>query len=84
LENSISVFPNPAINELNIPYSNPLSLALQIEICDLFGNRVLKITIPVEQISEVIKLNINGLSPGLYFGQLINSSLITHFQFVKK
>ena len=84
LENSISVFPNPAINELNIPYSNPLSLALQIEICDLFGNRILKITIPVEQISEVIKLNINGLSPGLYFGQLINSSLITHFQFVKK
>lgn len=83
-ESSISVFPNPAINELNIPYSNTLSSTLQIEICDLFGNRVLKTTIPGKQIPEVIKLNINGLSPGLYFGKIINKDLITHFRFVKK
>ncbi len=83
-ENSISVFPNPAINELNIPYSNRLSLALEIEIYDLRGNLISKSSIPSEKVSSILKLNIEGFSSGLYFGQIVNSSRTTHFRFVKK
>ncbi len=82
--NSISVFPNPALSKINIPYSNPLSSSLQIEVYDLLGNRVLKSDISIEKVSSILKLNIQGLSTGLYFGQIINSSRITHFRFVKK
>lgn len=83
-ENSIMVFPNPASNEINIPYTNPLLLSLQIEVYDLFGNSVLKCDIPSGKASSIFKLDITGLSPGLYFGQIINSNLTAHFRFVKR
>ena len=78
------VYPNPAINEINIPILNPLLHSSQIEIFDLFGNRVLMSDIRAEKTSTSLKLNIDGLSSGLYFGQIINSKFSTHFRFVKE
>ena len=77
------VFPNPASAEINIPYSNPNLLSSQLEIYDIFGNRVLSYIIPIEKTSFTIKLDIVNLAPGLYFGQIINSNQISHFRFVK-
>jgi len=77
------VFPNPASAEINIPYSNPNLLSSQLEIYDIFGNRVLSYIIPIEKTSFTIKLDIVNLAPGLYFGQIINSNQTSHFRFVK-
>ena len=79
-----TVYPNPASTEINIPYLNPYLLVSQLEVYDLFGNRVLSYNIPVEKVSSTIKLNINDLTSGLYFGRIINSSQTTHFRFVKR
>lgn len=83
MENSTAVFPNPAYNEINIPCPEPLSL--QMEIYDLFGNRVLKQSVLPGKAPSIFKLDISPLPPGLYFGQIVNSNQITvHFRFVKK
>lgn len=79
-----TVFPNPASTEINILFSNPLLLRSQLEIFDLRGNRVLSYNILIENTSSTIKLDIIGLSSGLYFGQIVNSSQIIHFRFVKR
>jgi hypothetical protein len=79
-----SVFPNPASSKINIPYLNPLLLSSQIVVYDIFGNRVLSNKIATEKTSSSININIIKLTSGLYFGQIINSSQIIHFRFVKK
>ena len=79
----ITVFPNPASTEINIPYSNPLLLSSQLEIFDLFGNHVISYNIPITKTSSTIKLDIINLVPGLFFGRIINSNQIIHFRFVK-
>ena len=83
-ENHISVYPNPAYNVINIPYSNPLFLSSQIEIYDLCGNCVMKYIIPAENISSMFKLDIANLSSGLYFGQIVNTNRTFRFRFIKK
>ena len=80
---STIVYPNPASAEINIPYSNPLLLSSQIEVYDLFGNRVLSSDIPIDKTSSTIKLDISKLTSGLYFGQIINSIQTIHFRFIK-
>jgi len=85
LENNIVVFPNPATHEINIPYSNPDLISLQIEVYDLYGNRVLKSNISSkENLTASIKIDIAELPEGLYIGQISSSNNTTHFRFVKR
>ena len=79
---STTVFPNPATNEINIPYSNPLFLSLRIDIYDIYGNMALVRDIPSGNISSVYNIDISGLSPGLYFGKVNNSNQTVHFRFL--
>jgi len=83
-ENNINIFPNPATTEINIPFENPLLLSSQIEVYDLFGNRVLRPVIPSKQDNSIYKLDINELSSGLYFGKIVNFNKTIHFRFIKK
>lgn len=79
-----SIFPNPATTEINIPFVNPLLLTSQIEVHNLFGNRVINYVIPSKQGEYVHKLDISSLSSGLYLGRIVNSNKTIHFRFVKK
>ena len=85
LENPLSVFPNPANNELNISYLNPLFLSANLVIYDLFGNQLLISEIPSESInSSNFKIDISELPSGLYFGQITSSSNSLQFRFIKR
>lgn len=83
-KNNTLVYPNPASKELNIQYHTTLNQTLKIEICDLAGNLVLKSEISSKEVNSNLKLDVEGLSSGLYFGQIINSNQISHFRFVKE
>ncbi len=80
----LNVFPNPASHEIHILYSNPVWSTSRLEVFDLFGNLVLSFDIQTNNDSYINKIDINGLSSGLYFGQIINLNETTHFRFVKK
>lgn len=81
-EFNLNVFPNPASHEIHILYSNPFQSTSRLEVFDLFGNLVLEYDIQTN--NSLSKIDINALSSGLYFGQIINLNKTAHFRFVKR
>ena len=77
-ENIIDVYPNPAINEINIPYSSQESTS-EIYISNVFGHIVLK-QIVSDQDGAVI--NIQHLASGIYFGRVIMPNITLRFSFI--
>jgi len=63
---SISVFPNPASEWLNINCGIPVN---QLSVSDLSGRNVLQ-TRPG---GDAMQVDISGLAPGMYFLQLVTS-----------
>ncbi len=83
-EKEIAIFPNPATNEINIPYSEEFSYQSKIIVYDHFGQLILETNLPDNNTTGLIKLDIKSFKPGLYFGQIVNASKIAHFRFVKQ
>jgi len=78
--NSILVFPNPAINELNIDLRGINNDDMQLHVFDLIGN-----TIKIDNMSKTTlnKIDISNLSSGIYFGNILsNNQKIGSFKFI--
>jgi len=82
-ENNILVYPNPANAELNIPTVSLNSTPISIQIYNVFGDRVFIAKSNFDVNSTNIKLNIETLMPGLYFGRVVYPNGISNFHFVK-
>lgn len=82
INSNIEVFPNPAADALQIPLTFPLEVDAQIEVYDVFGNRVLQNSIPHNH--DIYTLNTNSLSSGLYLGRIVILNQTMNFRFVKK
>ncbi|NQU34619.1 MAG: right-handed parallel beta-helix repeat-containing protein [Bacteroidetes bacterium] len=77
-ESIIDVYPNPAIDEINIPYYSHESTS-EIYISNVFGHIVLK-QIVSDQDGAVI--NIQHLVSGIYFGRVIMPNITLRFSFI--
>ncbi len=77
--NSITIFPNPIINNLEISYKIPLSELYQLSIFDLHGRELFKKDI---KSSEII-IDLTFLKSGLYNLRIKNNYSIFNQKFVK-
>jgi len=62
---SISVFPNPAINEMTLDFNSPTALK-QIILFDLNGKVVDVFNMETEEHGEFYSLSLDHLEPGVY------------------
>ena len=65
-ELSISVYPNPVAGELHINLPQPYSIAVELTVIDVKGEKVLRAFYQSESSSTVISLDVAGLQQGLY------------------
>ena len=79
-EDMVSVYPNPAVNTININYSNFENST--ITIFDMLGQ---KHNDEISLLKENTELNIENLSQGLYFFQIRNKNrTLKAIRFVKE
>lgn len=73
----ISVYPNPAINELNVSWENEQTGKATAIITDITGRAVYKSAIEMTTASGIAQLDIQGIVSGIYF-IMIKSDSITY------
>jgi hypothetical protein len=79
---ALAIYPNPAVNELNIviPKNNELTL----EIFSASGQSVMKRQIPNNEIMNQHNIDISKLAQGLYSGVLGDGKTVQNFKFIKQ
>ena len=79
--NAISVYPNPALDEINISFfSNEIS---SIKIRDITGNVIITEQIKLLSGFSVKKVDIKNLSKGIYFLELTTKNNTIYKKFIK-
>jgi len=77
----VSLFPNPASDILNIKFESPLDGKLDITILDSHG-RLVKIDV-IEATMAEKQINLQDLSPGVYYLRLTKGRLVNVYKVVK-
>jgi len=77
----LSLFPNPASDVLNIKFESPLDSKLDITILDSQG-RLVRIDV-IEAALEEKQINLQDLSPGVYYLRLAKGRLVNVYKVVK-
>ena len=82
----LSVFPNPAIEYLNIDFITGINNFKQLNIFDVFGRHILTINENNLQTSnERLIINVEKLNSGIHFGKIISDQANNlSFTFIKK
>jgi hypothetical protein len=81
--NSISVYPNPANQVLNVKFNNIKAGMADIQIMDITGRMITETQREVSS-GNIISLNIEGLSTGIYFVKVIANNSSQVIKFVKE
>ncbi|MBA3664112.1 MAG: T9SS type A sorting domain-containing protein [Bacteroidetes bacterium] len=68
--NLITIYPNPASNEITIAFENKLSGLNEMEIMDVLGKTIYSGAAQFEN-----KINLTGLTPGIYFVSIKNNGI---------
>ncbi len=82
--NNVIVAPNPASTVINIPITEAFLSPVKIEVFNIVGYIIKIDNTPYILHDNNIKLDINNLKQGMYFGNVIYSNGISHFSFIKK
>lgn len=78
---TVTVYPNPTSELLNIKFEAPVDKLIQVQIMDGQGRIVINDRIEVSVIQKTI--NLEDLSPGVYFMRLVKGTLINVYKIVK-
>ncbi|MGB4292449.1 MAG: T9SS type A sorting domain-containing protein [Bacteroidales bacterium] len=78
---TVTVYPNPTSELLNIKFEAPVDKLIQVQIMDGQGRIVINDRIEVSVIQKMI--NLEDLSPGVYFMRLVKGTLINVYKIVK-
>ncbi len=70
LRETISFFPNPVSDRLNIHYSGKENIILSVSIFDLAGQMIKRVELNFAQ-DETQSISFSGLSAGLYTGEVL-------------
>lgn len=87
IDNSIKVFPNPTMNELNInfgelTYSDMLGIK-NICIMNVLGSEVAKFELSLNSNNRISSFDISNFESGVYFVQIIIGNEVKRIKFVK-
>jgi len=83
--NSVKLWPNPVSNTLNLTFENKINHVTQITINDVFGKEVVKLSNPfIDGQSTITIGNINTLSKGIYFVNIVSDSNFQVLKFLKE
>lgn len=80
----LSLYPNPAENELNLHFSMNNAQKVGVEIVDVFGKIIQAATINAAVGSNLVVLSSEALAPGTYFISVRHNGLNSVMKFVKK
>lgn len=81
--NQMSIFPNPANNELNIQIASEFLINANLSITDLTGKKLLNENISVSEMLN-FKLDVSNYSKGMYFVILKNETGTMILKFIKQ
>jgi hypothetical protein len=79
---ALAIFPNPAVNELNLVI--PKSEELAVEVYSPTGQLAIKKTVSNNELMNKHTIDISKLAAGLYSGVLSNGKSVQNFKFVKQ
>ncbi len=79
--NRATIYPNPAVETLNIQTTEPLTEDTKLTVFDVAGKKVLA---TYAKAAELNQLNVSTLNSGVYILQLSSSSLNQSHKFIKK
>jgi hypothetical protein len=79
---SVSVYPNPAVDVLNIQLQNDLTENAMLNITDLAGRTVISQNISAAQGKNKVSIDISSLESGNYIARLISGSNLQNVSFV--
>jgi PKD repeat protein len=80
----LSLYPNPVANELNIKFTTEMNQDVNINIYDISGKSAQKQLIKAIEGSNLVLLNVEDLSKGLYFVNISSGESNETLQFVVK
>ena len=84
LNNSISIYPNPVNDILNIEFVDLKSTEYKLEIYDATGKRIISKNIISQSGENLIKIDVSNLSKAVYYFSLKSNNLTAkNYKFVK-
>lgn len=82
--NTISVYPNPILNDLNIDFYTAKSENLSIKLVDMSGRVLKEINTNINSGTNHLEMNVNDVATGVYAIQFIENGVITNQLKIKK
>lgn len=76
----LNIYPNPAINEVNIPFTQGFEAPAIIQIIDLNGTTVIELS---REAYEDVRVNVGSLTDGIYLIKVIGDDYVSTGRFVK-
>ena len=71
-EKSVSVFPNPAKDELNISVQSPEKMVISFKVLNLLGEEIINNSFNFDQGTNIRKIDVSNLENGVYVVQVKN------------
>ncbi len=81
---NVKLFPNPAVDVLNIGFTSSAETTYHLYIRDFSGKLIISEKFDVNAGEQVRSLNLNGLAGGIYFVELENKSEVNRLKFIKQ
>jgi hypothetical protein len=79
---SVSIYPNPAINELNIKL--PGNKECSLHIYSITGQLILQKNLYSNELENKQTIDVSGLAPGVYLGKITDGKTVQNFKFNKQ
>jgi hypothetical protein len=79
---AVSIYPNPAVNELNLVI--PSNKKYTLEIYNVTGQMVLKKELSNDQSANKHSIDVSGFAAGAYLGKISDGKTVQNFKFNKQ
>lgn len=82
--NSVTLFPNPSSDDLNVEFSTSNNQAVQLVITDITGKVIYAQSVNASAGTNLVMIDASEMSQGLYFVNVQTNGLKKALQFIKK
>jgi hypothetical protein len=62
-----NIYPNPAVDKLNVDFITSAAGMLKITLYDIAGEKLKEMELPSGPVSSRTSIDVSGLAPGIYF-----------------
>ena len=82
--NNISVYPDPAMTELNIIFGKTgISAPAEIRVIDITGKELISTRMTISN-GKALPVNVSSLAPGIYFVKVVTEKETEVVKFIKQ